>query len=67
MRPTNGWLPHTAVILWLPWTGDLWPWQELDRLLQAPAPQPAFEQWVTTLRDAGRLRNDDVTLMLLQR
>jgi hypothetical protein len=41
------------------------PWQELDGLLQAPTPQPAFEEWVTTLRDAGRLRNDDVTLMLI--
>jgi hypothetical protein len=39
----------------------------LERLLQAPAPQAAFEEWVTTLRDAGRLRNDDVTVMMLQR
>jgi hypothetical protein len=43
------------------------PWEELDRLLLAPAPQSAFADWVTALRDAGRLRNDDVTLMLLQR
>jgi hypothetical protein len=43
------------------------PWQDLDRLLQAPVPQAAFEEWVTTLRDAGRLRNDDVTMMLIDR
>ena len=42
------------------------PWQELDGLLRAPAPQQAFEGWVAGLRDAGRLRNDDMTLLVLQ-
>ncbi len=41
------------------------PWAELDRLLQAPSPEQAFEDWIAALRDADRLRNDDVTLMLL--
>jgi hypothetical protein len=63
------WLMTDALAKWFleQVEGSGQPWQELDRLLHAPAPQPAFEQWVTTLRDAGRLRNDDVTLMLIER
>ena len=43
------------------------PWIELDRLLQTASPQQAFTDWVTALRDAGKLHNDDVTLLVLQR
>jgi hypothetical protein len=43
------------------------PWEELERLLRAPAPQHAFAQWVACQRDTRRLRNDDVTVMLVQR
>jgi hypothetical protein len=43
------------------------PWQELDVLLLAPSPQQAFEDWGTALRDAGQLRNDDMTLLVLGR
>ncbi len=42
------------------------PWQELDQLLQAASPQDAFANWAGTLRDERRLRNDDITLMLIK-
>jgi hypothetical protein len=43
------------------------PWAELDGLLRGPSPQHEFEGWVDHHRDSGRLRNDDVTLLVLQR
>jgi len=42
------------------------PWHEMDPLL---APEPAaapFDLWADQSREAGRLRNDDATLMVLQ-
>jgi hypothetical protein len=43
------------------------PWLELDAVLLSPSPKDAFADWVEGLRDSGRLRNDDVTLLVLQR
>ena len=42
------------------------PWLELDHLLQVPAPREAFADWVGKLREARRLRNDDVTLLVIR-
>jgi hypothetical protein len=63
------WLMTDALALWfLEETGQGGkPWRELENILHAPVPAEAFAGWVDKLRDAHRLRNDDVTLMLVQR
>jgi hypothetical protein len=62
------WLMTDALALWfLEETAQHGkPWRELENVLHAPAPKEAFADWVAKLRDACRLRNDDVTLMLVQ-
>jgi len=40
------------------------PWRQL-RELAAAHPNPSFDEWVRALRQAGHLRNDDVTLIEL--
>ncbi len=50
------------------------PWRELESLLYLPSPcgraagseGRSFAPWIETLRDAGRLLNDDVTLLAIQ-
>jgi hypothetical protein len=63
------WLMTDALALWFLEEADRrsWPWLELEGLLRAPVPRDAFVAWVGKLRDAHRLRNDDVTLMVVQR
>lgn len=41
------------------------PWNDLESILAAPSPDDRFAQWVATLRDAGKMRNDDVTLLAI--
>jgi hypothetical protein len=41
------------------------PWAELDWLLTLPDANERFASWIEGLRDAGRLRNDDVTLLVI--
>ena len=41
------------------------PWGELESLLSAREADNRFTSWIEGLRDAGRLRNDDVTLLAL--
>src|SRR5262249_4076973 len=41
------------------------PWRSIERLLSASAPDTAFAEWIAALRSASALRNDDVTLMLI--
>jgi hypothetical protein len=42
------------------------PWSELESLLNLPASGEGFGGWVDGLRNAGRLRNDDVTLVAIR-
>jgi hypothetical protein len=42
------------------------PWGELEALVGSGVPQQAFADWVSALREARRLRNDDVTLLLVE-
>jgi hypothetical protein len=62
------WLMTDALALWFLEETEQGgkPWRELENVLHAPAPATAFADWVGKLRDAARLRNDDVTLMLVQ-
>jgi hypothetical protein len=39
------------------------PWEALARFPDSPDGQAEFEAWVEILRDAGEMRNDDVTLL----
>ena len=41
------------------------PWSHLESLLSSPDGQQ-FAEWIEGLRDAGRLRNDDVTLLAIR-
>ena len=41
------------------------PADEIDRLLAESAPQEAFVGWVEERRDQRGLRNDDVTLVII--
>jgi hypothetical protein len=41
------------------------PWDALSSLLGAEDPEAAFAGWVADQRQAGRLRNDDVTLLVV--
>jgi hypothetical protein len=41
------------------------PWDDLERLLDVPEEEGRFRSWIEGLRDAGRLRNDDVTLLAI--
>ncbi|MCE5302837.1 MAG: hypothetical protein LLF97_06975 [Planctomycetaceae bacterium] len=42
------------------------PWHDFDSALSQSPPQDAFTTWIESLRDHGQLRNDDVTLMLIE-
>ena len=42
------------------------PWQQLESLLPYFETERRFAEWIDTLRDAKRLRNDDVTLLALR-
>ncbi|MCC6416699.1 MAG: protein phosphatase 2C domain-containing protein [Gemmataceae bacterium] len=42
------------------------PWQELEGVLQAQDPGQALADWVAGQRRVRRLRNDDVTLLVVQ-
>jgi len=39
------------------------PWDELESLRAAAEPEQRFAVWIAALREAGRLHNDDVTLL----
>jgi hypothetical protein len=41
------------------------PWSALASHLTAPEPAERFAAWIEKLRDSGRLRNDDVTLLAI--
>jgi hypothetical protein len=41
------------------------PWDDLERLLVLPEEEGRFRCWIESLRDARRLRNDDVTLLAI--
>ncbi len=41
------------------------PWGKMESLLTLPETADQFTSWIGGLRDAGRLRNDDVTLLAL--
>ena len=41
------------------------PWDDLERLLTVPEDGNQFSEWIEVLRKAGRLRNDDVTLLAI--
>jgi hypothetical protein len=41
------------------------PWPKLTLLLTAPEPAERFAAWIERLRDGGRLKNDDVTLLAI--
>jgi hypothetical protein len=41
------------------------PWSALVSLLTAPGPAERFRSWIEELRDSGRLKNDDVTLLAI--
>jgi hypothetical protein len=41
------------------------PWDQLESLLQGPSGDQRFAAWIEGLRDARRLRNDDVTLLAI--
>ncbi|HYT87494.1 MAG TPA: protein phosphatase 2C domain-containing protein [Gemmataceae bacterium] len=61
------WLMTDALALWFLEEVERCrgPWQELEGLLRAATPRDAFVEWVGKQRDACRLRNDDVTLMVI--
>jgi len=42
------------------------PWCELELLLALPERSDGFTFWIERLREAGRLRNDDVTLLAVE-
>jgi hypothetical protein len=42
------------------------PWHALEALLDAPPSEDPFAAWIEGLRDAGRLLNDDVTLLAMR-
>jgi hypothetical protein len=42
------------------------PWRQLHSIISQPDPQDAFVTWIDSLRDCNQLRNDDVTLMLIE-
>ncbi len=42
------------------------PWREMEPLMTPEPTGGPFEVWVDQLRTAGRLRNDDVTLLVLE-
>ena len=42
------------------------PWDEWETFLAAAEAQKPFVSWIERLRDAGRLRNDDVTLLAIE-
>ncbi len=42
------------------------PWHELELLLGSPQSEDRFASWVESLRDSGRLLNDDVTLLAIR-
>ncbi len=41
------------------------PWPELEQVLREPGTN-AFEEWIGSLRDSGKLRNDDVTVLMIE-
>jgi hypothetical protein len=41
------------------------PWQFLECLVAPPATDEAFVSWIDQLRDESGLRNDDVTLVVI--
>ena len=41
------------------------PWSALVSLLTAPRPAERFASWIEELRDSGRLKNDNVTLLAI--
>ena len=42
------------------------PWKDLANVLSDPDPDYAFATWVSSLRATRRLRNDDVTLLMVR-
>ncbi|HXG09524.1 MAG TPA: hypothetical protein VNK04_07015 [Gemmataceae bacterium] len=45
---------------------DRKPWEAIDRFLDGPDAEKAFADWISDLRDKGQMRNDDVTLLVVQ-
>ncbi len=41
------------------------PWTELESLVASASAQQPFAEWVAALREARRMRNDDVTLLVV--
>jgi hypothetical protein len=41
------------------------PWEVVDRLLAEDDADAGFESWLDALRDLGDLRNDDVTMIVV--
>jgi predicted hydrolase (HD superfamily) len=44
---------------------DKEPWKVVDRLLAESDADPVFGAWVEELRDRQEIRNDDVTLLVV--
>lgn len=42
------------------------PWSKLELLLAMPEREEVFAAWIDKLRETGRLRNDDVTLLAIR-
>jgi hypothetical protein len=59
------WLMTDAVAHWFLAEAEAGgtPWRALEDRLRAPDPDADFAAWVDRLRDTGRLRDDDVTVL----
>jgi hypothetical protein len=59
------WLMTDALAQWFLQIAELGhrPWELLEPLLHLPDAASNFKAWITTLREARQIRNDDVTLM----
>ncbi len=42
-----------------------YPWRELNEIRSLPTPMSIFERWVNDQRSSGALKNDDVTLIVI--
>jgi serine/threonine protein phosphatase PrpC len=41
------------------------PWQDIASVLEHPQPHEAFSSWIDKLREEDKIRNDDVTLVII--
>ena len=61
------WLMTDALAMWFLQKDfeGMRPWEELEKIVECPEPQTAFETWTEQRREAFELRNDDVTLLVI--